>query len=200
MNLGFIGAGTVAQAIARRALAAGHMATLSSRGGGDALARTVLELGEGATSGSIAWAASQEVVILAVPWLQIEDALDNLPAWENRILIDATNPYTVFEPALVLADLQGASASTLVAERAPGARVVKAFNSIPMVRFDRDPYQDNLRRVLFLAGDDTEAKTEVGRLIESFGFAAVDLGGLEHGGLLQQPGGSLAGRDVFLAN
>jgi len=128
----------------------------------------------------------------------VPDVLDPLPDWEGRILVDATNPFVTSNP-LKLADLQGRSASVVVAEHAPGARVVKAFNSITMANFEKRPGQGSARRVLFVSGDDVAAKRTVQRLITELGYAAVDLGDLQQGGRTQQPGGPLAGPD-FLVN
>jgi hypothetical protein len=91
------------------------------------------------------------------------------------------------------------SASVVVAEHAPGARVVKAFNSIAMANFEKGPRQGAARRVLFVSGDDPASKQRVQGLITELGYAPVDLGGLEDGGRMQQAGGPLAAVD-FLVN
>jgi 8-hydroxy-5-deazaflavin:NADPH oxidoreductase len=51
--------------------------------------------------------------------------------------------------------------------------------------------------VIFLSGDDAEAKSEVTALFEDAGFAAIDLGGLVVGGAMQQLGGPLAGVNLI---
>jgi hypothetical protein len=138
-------------------------------------------------------------VLLAVPWKNLEAALRGLPEWNGRVLIDATNPFAETSPKLVLADLGGIGASEIVAGFAPGARIVKAFNSIRMAGFNEGPVKGQGKRVIFVSGDDEESKRVVKGLIESFGFAAVDLGGLVTGGRIQQAGGPLAGLDLFIA-
>ena len=102
-------------------------------------------------------------------------------------------------PKLVLADLGGIGASEIVAGFAPGARIVKAFNSIRMAHFNEGPVNGQGKRVIFVSGDDETSKRVVKDLIESFGFAAIDLGGLVTGGRIQQAGGPLAGLDLFVA-
>ena len=87
MKFGTIGAGTVALAFARQALAAGHEVVLSSRGGPESLASKVAELGHGASAAAVEAAASLDYVLLAVPWPNVEDALRGLPAWNGRVLI-----------------------------------------------------------------------------------------------------------------
>ena len=84
----------------------------------------------------------------------------------------------------------------VVAALAPGARIVKAFNSIVTARFIEGPIKNGGRRVIFVSGDHSESNDFVMSLIESFGFAPVNLGRLATGGRLQQAGGPLAGRDL----
>jgi 8-hydroxy-5-deazaflavin:NADPH oxidoreductase len=199
MKIGTIGAGEVALAFAREALAQGHEVVLSSRRGSEALSAKVAELGKGASAAPVADAASLDYVLLAVPWNNVEEALSGLPAWNGRVLIDATNPFAQYSPKLVLADLKGIGASEIVAGFAKGARIVKAFNSIVTARFNEGPIKGNGRRVIFVSGDHDEPKAFVKDLITKFGFVAIDLGGLVAGGRMQQAGGPLAGLDLFVA-
>jgi hypothetical protein len=196
MKFGTIGAGAVALAFAREALAVGHVVALSSRRGPESFADKVAELGHGASAATVEAAASLDYVLLAVPWPNLEDALRGLPAWNGRVLIDATNPFSEYSPNLMLADLGGEGASEIVAGLAPGARVVKAFNSIVIERFNEGPAKNGGRRVIFVSGDDAEPKELIKGLIKSFGFEPIDLGGLVTGGRLQQAGGPLAGHDL----
>jgi len=195
MKFGTIGAGAVALAFAGEALAKGHEVVLSSRGGPHTLTDRVAKLGRGASAAHVKEAASLDYVLLAVPWQHVESALKDLPAWTGLVLIDATNPFE-YRPKLVLADLGGKGASEIVAGLAPGARIVNAFNSIVIDRFNGGPVKNGGRRVIFVSRDHPEQNTFVKELIESFGFAAIELGGLVTGGRLQQAGGPLAGRDL----
>jgi predicted dinucleotide-binding enzyme len=196
MRFGTIGAGAVALGFAREALRAGHQVVLSNRRGPDSLADLVAELGNGASAATAAEAASLDYVLLAVPWPNVEGALRGLPAWNGRVLIDATNPFSAYIPELVLADLGDKGASEMVAALAPGARVVKAFNSIVIERFNQGPAKDGGRRVIFVSGNHAEPVEFVKNLIASFGFAPIHLGDLAVGGRMQQAGGPLAGRDL----
>jgi hypothetical protein len=196
MKFGTIGAGPVALRFAREALKAGHQVVLSNRRGPDSLADVVAEIGKGAAAAAAAEAASLDYVLFAVPWPNVEDALRGLPAWNGRVLIDATNPFSAYSPKLVLADLGDKGASEVVAALAPGARVVKAFNSIVIERFNQGPTKDGGRRVIFVSGDHAGPIEFVKNLIASFGFAPIHLGGLVVGGRMQQAGGPLAGRDI----
>jgi predicted dinucleotide-binding enzyme len=195
MQIGILGAGNVGLAVGRRLTGAGHSVLLSSARGPHALKPVAHDIG--AEAASVTEAAVQELVLLAVPWPAVPDTLDPLPAWQGRILVDATNPFVTFDP-LRLADLEGRSASVIVAEHAPGARVVKAFNSITMANFEKGPQLGDARRVLFVAGDDVASKQTVQNLIIELGYAPIDLGGLDEGGRMQQPDGPLAGRDLLV--
>ena len=199
MKIGFIGAGAVAQSIARSAIQAGHEVVLSARRGPQALGDIVAGLGPNASADTVQEVARLELVMLAVPWLQVPSALDGLPNWAGRILVDTTNPFTQLEPELVLADLGGTGASEIVAAHAPEARVVKAFNAIRMEHYDKGPKFHDGKRVIFVSGDDKDAKAVVIALVKEFGYAAVDLGGLVAGGRMQQAGGPIAGHDWVVA-
>ncbi|ANB75771.1 NADPH-dependent F420 reductase [Paraburkholderia phytofirmans] len=199
MKIGFIGAGAVAQSLARSAIQAGHEVVLSARRGPQGLRDIVAELGPKASADAVQEVAQLELVMLAVPWLQVPSALEGLPDWGGRILVDTTNPFSQVEPELILADLGGTGASEIVAAHAPGARVVKAFNAIRMEYYDKGPKFHDGKRVIFVSGDDRDAKTAVIGLVEEFGYASVDLGGLVSGGRMQQAGGPIAGRDWVVA-
>ncbi|MFM9269695.1 NADPH-dependent F420 reductase [Halomonas elongata] len=194
MNIGIIGAGQVAQAFAHRAIEAEHNVVFSNRRGPDSLAALVEGFGPLASSATPSEAVENPVVLLAVPWPKIDTALRSLPTWYGQILIDATNGFE--ENGLV--DFGDGSSSETVAALAPGARVVKAMNSLFMTNFVLDPVPDGFRRAVFVSGDDRAAKTEVADLFESFGFAPIDLGTLRKGGRMQAVGSTLAGHDFFL--
>src|SRR4030095_12009310 len=119
----------------------------------------------------------------------VEDALQGLPAWNGRVLIDATNPFIEYSPKLVLADLGGKGASEVVAGLVPGARVVKAFNSMVSARFNEGPIKNGGRRVIFVSGDHPEPTAFIKQPIESFGFTPIYLGGLATDGRLQRAAG-----------
>ena len=195
MQIGILGAGHVGLAVGRELIGAGHRVKLSSAR--DPHALTPVAQGIGAEAATVTEAVAAELVLLAVPWPAVPNVLDPLPDWQGRILVDATNPFVTSNP-LQLADLQGRSASVVVAEHAPGARVVKAFNTITMANFEKGPRQGEARRVLFVSGDDVASKQTVQHLITELGYAAIDLGGLDEGGRLQQPGGPLAGPDLLV--
>jgi predicted dinucleotide-binding enzyme len=197
MEIGTIGAGAFAQAFAKRALKAGHKVKLSNDRGPDSLREIVERLGPGAVAVPKDVAASCELVLLAVPWDNVPGTLAGLPGWKSQILIDGTNPFHGKAGKFMPADVGNLSTSQLVAALAPGARVVKAFNHITVPNLEADPVVNGARRVAFVSADNSEAKTRVEVLLKELGYSVVDLGNLRDGGLIQQAGGPLAGRDFW---
>jgi predicted dinucleotide-binding enzyme len=187
MNIAIIGAGAIGSAIARALSKAGIAANIANSRGPASLAALDLP---SITPVGIEEAAKADVVFLAVPWSKIPGAVRGLPHWDGRIVIDANNP--IEAPAFRAIDLGGRASSLVIADLLPGARVVKAFNHLQAALLAGDPQAEGGRRVLFVAGDDADAKATVRQLIEQLGFAGVDLGTLDGGGRLSQfPGGPL---------
>jgi predicted dinucleotide-binding enzyme len=188
MNFGTIGAGTIAQALARHLVAAGHRVMLSNSRGPSTLDEVVSNLGPLASAGTVAQAAEADLVFLTVMWWDVPAALAGLPAWGGRILVDCTNQFARPDP-IEVADLGDQTGSELVAALAPGARVIKAFNTLFAEYIASDPRHPAGRQVLFYAGDDAPAKATFHELVDSFGFAPIDIGALRDGGRLMQVGG-----------
>jgi len=197
MEIGVIGAGAFAQAFAKRALKAGHKVKLSNSRGPDSLREIVNKLGPGAMAATKEQAAACEMVLLAVPWDNVHETLARLPKWKNQILIDGTNPFHGKAGNFTPANVGNLSTSQFVAALAPGARVVKAFNHMIVPNLEADPVVNGARRVAFISADDDDAKQRVQTLLEICGYSVVDLGNLRDGGLIQQAGGPIAGRDFI---
>uniref|UniRef100_UPI0033CD6CE2 NADPH-dependent F420 reductase n=1 Tax=Streptomyces sp. NPDC046859 TaxID=3155734 RepID=UPI0033CD6CE2 len=197
MRIGMLGAGTIAQAIARHAIRLGHEVVLSNSRGPDTLAPLVEDLGPLASAATPAEAAAADLVVLAVGWPQVRDVAARLPRLDGTVVIDATNQFASPPPQPRIADLGDLTGSEYVATLLPGARVVKAFNSLFAQYIAPDPRHEAGRQVLFLAGDDADAKNTVIGLTSAFGFAPVDLGSLREGGRLIQLGGPLSSLHVL---
>nr|WP_247692690.1 NAD(P)-binding domain-containing protein [Streptomyces sp. RK31] len=192
-----LGAGTVAQALARHAIRQGHEVVLSNSRGPASLTPLVRELGPLARAGTPAEAAAADLVVLAVGWPRVPEVAASLPRLDGTVVVDATNQFASLPPNPSIADLGDLTGSEYVASLLPGARVVKAFNALFAQYIAADPRHAAGRQVLFLAGDDPDAKRTVERLADSFGFAPVDLGPLREGGRLIQLGGPLSGLHVL---
>jgi predicted dinucleotide-binding enzyme len=208
MNLGIIGAVALGSNAARLLAKSGVSATIANSRGPQSLARLVGELGPSVKAGTMEEAASADMVLVAVRWVDLEKALGGLPAWNDRIVIDGTNPVAFLDhdspdakdPTNPLAaygikaiDLGGRHSSHVFRTFVPGARVVKAFNHLD-ANVLPEPTTSGGQRGLFYSGDDTNAKTDVRKLLERTGHFPVDLGVLDVGGpLASPPFGSLAG-------
>src|SRR3954454_6331693 len=188
-SVGIIGAGRIGQAMARTALRAGRPVVISNSRGPETLASVVETLGDGVSAGTVEQASASAIVVLAVPWGNVRDAVQGLE-WNEQVVIDATND---FDPS----DLGGRTSSELVADLVSPARVVKAANTLGAAVLASDPHEAGGRRVIFLSGDDVDAKSEVIALFEDAGFVAIDLGGLVAGGVMQQIRGPLAGVNLI---
>lgn len=189
-TIGIIGAGRIGQAVAKQALRTGRSVVISNNRGVDALKPLIQELGVLARAGTVKEAAGQPMAVLAVPWENVEDVLRSLPPWDDRILVDATN--AALMPDFRVPDLGGKASSQVIAELAPGARVVKGFNTLLAAVLASDPRIAGGQRVLFFSGDDPDAKQSFHGLITDAGFAGIDLGSLAASKVQQFPGGPLA--------
>lgn len=131
-----------------------------------------------------------DLVIVAVPWGRLADALGGIDDWGGRIVVDCNN--ALEGPSFRPVELNGRTSSESFAGFVPGARVVKAFNHMLPHLLAGDPRAEGGRRVAFMAGDDGGAKGVVGDIIDRIGFYRIDLGGLRDGGrLMGFPGGPL---------
>lgn len=187
MKIGILGAGNIGAAAARLFIAAGHEVAISNSRGPESLKELARELGSRAQAMTIDGAARfGEVILLAVPW-RAPEALPHPDLLRGKIVIDAMNPY---RPDGGFYDLGNSTSSEEVLKRIPGARLVKAFNTIYYVHLagrGRKDLSPDERHTIYVAGDDAEAKQVISRLIEEIGFAAIDTGSLREGGRMQQP-------------
>jgi predicted dinucleotide-binding enzyme len=189
MDVGIIGAGRIGQAMARTAVRAGRSVTIANSRGPESLASVVSALGEGVSAGTADEAASAGIVVIAVPWDRVPQAVQGLD-WNSQVVIDATNDWAAD-------DLEGRTSSELVADLVAGARLVKAANTLGADVLASDPHEAGGQRVIFISGDDADAKATVLALFQDAGFAAIDLGDLATGGAMQQIHHPLAGLNLI---
>ena len=120
-TIGIIGAGNIGQALARTALRAGREVVIANSRGPESLGPVVAALGSRVSAGTVREAAAAGIVAIAVPWTSVPAAVTGLQ-WDGQTVIDATNAWN--------ADLGGRTSSEIVADLVPGARVVKAANTL----------------------------------------------------------------------
>jgi 8-hydroxy-5-deazaflavin:NADPH oxidoreductase len=186
-SVGIIGAGNIGQALARIAQRAGREVVISNSRGPESLAPLVAALGTGVSAGTVRDTAAADIVAIAAPWANVPAAVTGLQ-WDGQTVIDATNAWNV--------ELGGRTSSEIAAELVPGARLVKAANTLGANILAADPNEAGGRRVIFLSGDDAQAKAAVDELFDTAGFFVIDLGDLVTGGRMQQLGGPLPSHNL----
>jgi hypothetical protein len=192
MSYSIIGAGKVGQAIARAFARKGIEVAIASRRSPEALAPVAKAIGPTIIPKSLQDAVKAEIVLLAVPFGTQKDVAKAGKSWQGKIVIDVTNAYGVAPE-----ELGNLPSSVVISQAFPGARLVKAFNSLPAETLAEDPNVKGGRRVVFLSSDDESAASEVAALIEQLDFAPVQLGKLAEGGLLVQARGKSWAQLIF---
>lgn len=139
------------------------------------------ELGGQARLATPAEAASAaDVVVITVPAAAAEDTVRSLGDLTGKVVIDATNPVG---PGFTHG-LPESSVSERLAAAAPGAHVVKAFNTTGF-NIMADTAFEGGAPSMFLCGDDAQAKLTVAALAGALGFEPVDCGPLKQARVLE---------------
>ncbi|MGZ6038725.1 MAG: NADPH-dependent F420 reductase [Phenylobacterium sp.] len=184
MTYAIIGTGNVGTALARQFARAGIDVAIANRQGPDSIQPLVDELGAYVTATTLQAALDADVILLAIPFVAVEELAKTRADWAGKIVIDATNAYGVSPEVMA-----GRLSSDIVAKAVSGAHVVKTFNQLPAALLARDPAQDGGRRVIFVAGNDETATTSVKDLASRLGFSPIVIGRIDEGGrLLHIPG------------
>lgn len=193
-TIGTIGAGAAARAVAAHAARAGHPVLMSNSGNSERLSAAVDAVGPGATAASFDEAVTADIVLLAVPFINVPGIGRRLGDWTGRVVVDMTNQFAETDPYRGFADVSPLTGSEWVAQHLPGATVIKAFNAMFASFIAPDPRHEEGDQVVFFSGDDDNAKQAFAQMVRGFGFAPVDLGSLREGGALMQLGGALSGK------
>jgi 8-hydroxy-5-deazaflavin:NADPH oxidoreductase len=186
MKVGVIGSGRIGGNIARLLAGAGHEVCVSFSREPAKLSELAQSIGDRASTGEVRDAVGfGDVVVVSVPWTAVDTALEQAGSLAGKIVIDTTNP---FGKSGWESMPQGETSAQYNQERMPGARVVKAFNTLTSgfqaSAASRPPER---RAVLFMCGDDADAKATVAHLIEDVGFVPGDLGGLADSAPMEAP-------------
>jgi 8-hydroxy-5-deazaflavin:NADPH oxidoreductase len=183
MNIAVIGAGKMGSGLGGIWAKKGHSVVFSYSRNPEKL-EALAKSNPGASAASPAEAVRQsDLVLLSVPWSAIDDALKAAGPLDGKIVIDCTNPIT---PTMELAVGLTTSAAEEIAKRAPGAKVVKAFNTAFAELYHSDSRLFGSRMVtMFYCGDDGEAKKTAAKLIGATGFTPIDCGPLKYARCLE---------------
>jgi 8-hydroxy-5-deazaflavin:NADPH oxidoreductase len=191
MKYAIIGSGKIGAALARTFARKKIEVAIANSRGPEALASLTEELGAGVFPQSIQDACQAEMIFLAVPFPAHKDVAKQFEQWNGKLVVDLTNALHVAPEAL-----GGLLSSEAVSQAFVGARLVKAFNHLPAAQLGTNPPLEGQRQVVFVSSNDAYASTTVAAVATQLGFAPVELGRLDKGGvplhvLGGQPGGLL---------
>ncbi len=187
MKIGIIGSGNMGSGLARRIASGGHDVVITGRDtakaektareiGGKVKAVPIAEIGKGV-----------DVLIAATPAGSQAEALRSAGDLNGKIVIDIANPLNSDFSGLTVGHTT--SFAEELAKQFPGAKIVKAFNTVfAQVLSEGPDFGSGLRAAAYYAGDDEGAKKSVHKLIESMGFDAVDAGPLRNARYLEPMG------------
>ena len=186
-TIGIIGAGNIGAQVARLAVAHGYKVVISNSRGPETLADLVAELGENARAATPVEAAQAgDLVVVSVP-LRNYRAIPVAPL-AGKVVIDTNNYYPERDGQIPELDNESTTTAELLQAHLPTSKVVKGFNHIYAAQLTTDgrPAGTTSRRALVIAGDDESAKAAVTKLLDDFGFDAVDAGSLAEGWRIQR--------------
>jgi len=182
MRIAIIGTGNVGGAIARGLAGKGHDLVLGARDPAK-VAALAAETGAQVAS-SVAAAAGADIVILALPWGAAEAAVRDLGDMAGQIVVDCMNPIGRTAAGMGLTLGHTTSGGEIVQGWLPRAQVVKTLNQVGaeiMADTARLPHPP----VMFMAGNDIDAKVKVGLMLTDLGFEALDAGDITKARLLE---------------
>jgi len=186
-TIGFIGSGHIGGQVARLAIAHGHNVVMSNSRGPETLAALVAELGPKARAAPPAEAAAAgDIVVVTVPLKNYRQV--PVAPLAGKIVIDTNNYYPQRDGHIPELDSESSTTSELLQAHLPTSKVVKAFNHIYAAQITTDgrPAGTPNRRGLVIAGNDAAAKATVAKLLDEFGYDAVDAGPLSESWRIQR--------------
>ncbi len=189
MKVGILGTGDVGRSLAIGFVGLGHDVMFGTREPASPKVKELLaKVGGKAAAGTFADAAGfGDIVVLATLWSGTENAvkLAGPARVAGKVVIDATNPL-VFSPGAppTLALGHTDSGGERVQRWLPGARVVKAFNTVGHAHMVKPAFPGGPPD-MFIAGNDGGAKATVTAILSAFGWSTVDVGGIEGARLLE---------------
>lgn len=192
MSYAIIGVGNIGSAIARAFARRGMDVLVSGKRPVQELAPVAAQIGPTVTARPLAEALAADVIILALPFVAYPEVARAAQSWQGKLVIDAMNAFGV-PPE----QLGGLPSTAAVAKALPGAAVVKAFNHVAAKTLAEEPDVHGGQRVVFVSSDDDAASKRAADLVTQLGFAPIELGKLDEGGLLVQVRDRTPGRLVF---
>ena len=186
MTYAIIGAGLVGTTLARFFAAKNIPVLIANSRGPKTLGELTATLGAGIKAVTVDEAVKADVILVAVGALAFKEIGALLQDWSGKIVVDVTNGF-MLPPEVQQAEYNGRLTSEVNAQRVAGAKLVKAFNQLPM-KVLSSPVPVGGKRVVFIASDHDDASAKVAHLAEELGFAPIEIGKISEGGrLIQAP-------------
>ena len=180
MRIGIVGSGRIGSTLGTLWVKAGHEVMFSSRHP-EALEGLVSRLGPAASRGTPEEAARfGEVLLVSVPFHALPETGQAIaPHIAGKVVLETANPYPNRDGAIAEQVIAGGKGTGAFArEHLPGARVVRAFNSIWDQTLAKEAHRAGERVGIPLASDDAEAMRVAAQLVRDAGFDPVEVGGL----------------------
>jgi NADPH-dependent F420 reductase len=187
-TIAIIGTGDVGSALGTRFAGLGHSVVYGSRTPEEAAVQTLVnETGNGARAATQAESViGADIVVLAIPWAPAKSIVQSLGNLDGKIIIDPINAMAFGENRMI-SPAAFPSAAALIQEWAPGAYVVKAFNTLTRA-YMVDPGAAGGPITIPVAGNNADAKAAVADLVRSLGLEPMDVGGLENAAAVEAMG------------
>ncbi|MDQ6627460.1 MAG: NAD(P)-binding domain-containing protein [Pseudomonadota bacterium] len=188
IRIGVIGAGHIGGTVGGLWVGAGHPVMFSSRDP-EQVSALVAKLGPPARAGSVVEAiAFGEVVFLAVPYAAMPQIGHDYGAkLAGKIVLDAGNAIEARDGEITAeAEQNGIGATSQ--KYLPGARLVRAFNTLGYTILEREANRAEPRLAIPIAGDDAAAMQAAATLVRDAGFEPVIVGGLADAKRIQRGG------------
>ena len=192
MKYAIIGSGNIGTALARAFARKRIDVAIANTRGPQTLTSLREELGPNVIPASSNDAYEADMIFLAVPFSAHKDVAKQFRAWNGKIVVDVTNALHAAPE-----ELGRRLSSEVVSDAFSGARLVKAFNHLPAAQLGTNPSLEP--QVVFVSSNDAAAGAAVADIATQLGFAPVQLGRLDEGGVpLHVNGGQLGG--LFFQN
>ena len=190
MKYAIIGSGKIGTALARVFARNNIGVGIANSRGPETLAALKEELGSSVVPQSVQDAYEAEIIFLAIPFQAHREVAKQFKQWNGKIVVDMTNAFAVTPE-----QLGGYLSSEIVAQAFAGALLVKAFNHLPAAQLGTNLSPQGRRQAIFIASNDADGSAAVAAVVTELGFAPIELGKLDEGGVplhvVGKPGGLL---------
>jgi 8-hydroxy-5-deazaflavin:NADPH oxidoreductase len=178
MKHAIIGSGEIGTALARAFARKNIEVAIANSRGPKTLAPLTEELGPSVFPRSVQDACEAEIIFLAVPFTAHPDVAKQFKSWNSKIIVDTTNVFHVAP-----SELGGLLSSEIVSKVFVGAALVKGFNHLPAAQLGTNPPVAGQRQAVFLSSNDADASATIAAVATQLGFAPIELGRLDQGGV-----------------